>query len=820
MEVMMMYVIFFLNVCLGAETTGLSSLSLTKSLSVEKEGDYLISPKGTFSSGFYKVGTNAYSYAIWYTHSLNKTVIWMANRDKPVSSKRSSLSLQRTANLVLTDADGSIAWSSDTYSKTHVELMLLESGNLILATYNGRTVVWESFGHPTDTLVPNQPLIRNTTLVSARRPGIYLSGFYKLKFDDNNVMNLIYDGPLYSSVYWPRVDTTIFVNKRTPYNSSRIAVFNEMGSFRSSDNLKFNSTDYGLGFKRRLTLDYDGIPRLYTLDSSNGLWEISWLPGTSLDSCKVHGICGANGICGYTPVPTCFCPVIFNQTDSSDWSKGCTPRFNLSCGVSISNDELDFIKLLNTDYYGNDLNTYGIGMSFEKCKNACLNDCKCVGFGYSQDGKGECFPKRSLLNGYHMPDVTRTFHIKVPRNNTFNSQLLSGLNCSMKVLDLNVRNVLYYDDQGQKNPYIKYLIAFVGSFAVIETICIVIGWRLIFPRHIHEEFENMGYILLAMGFKRFSLAELKRATQNFKEEIGKGGFGTVYKGVIDNGRVVAVKRLEGVLQGEAEFWAEVSIIGKLNHKNLVKLWGFCVDDDQKLLVYEYMENGSLDKNLSSLDFDKRYNIALGTAKGLLYIHEECLEWILHCDVKPQNILLDERHEAKVADFGMSKLLKDNSEVNDTSFSRVRGTRGYLAPEWMKNQTINAKADVYSYGIVLLELISGKRAWFPVVMKQDDDQHEGSLSSVLKHKGHNHLKKDDDQYYLLVDWVREKMKEGKIMEVLDPSIGGEYDKEKVERLMRVALMCVLEDRDKRPAMSEVVELLTQYDECSQGQDDDV
>ncbi|KAK2999140.1 LOW QUALITY PROTEIN: hypothetical protein RJ639_024485 [Escallonia herrerae] len=310
-----------------------------------------------------------------------------------------------------------------------------------------------------------------------------------------------------------------------------------------------------------------------------------------------------------------------------------------------------------------------------------------------------------------------------------------------------------------------------------------LGWWYVFRKHSHEVLVKIGYMVLAAGFKSFSFAELKRATRNYKEQIGKGGFGTVYKGILGGDRVVAVKRLEGILQGETEFWAEVSIIGKLNHKNLATMRGFCAEAQA---FYDYMENGSLDTLLFSssyrtLGLDQRYNIGLGTAKGLAYIHEECLEWVLHCDVKPQNILLDHNLEPKVTDFGMSKFFGDS---NNMQFSRVRGTRGYVAPEGMMNLKINAKADVYSYGVVLLELVSGKSAsGFHL-----DEAQENKLNN-------------------LIHWARQRINQEGLKGIVDPRLNNEFDYEKLERLTRVALLCVAEDRDMRPAMSKVVELLT-------------
>ncbi|KAM1525281.1 hypothetical protein COP2_009973 [Malus domestica] len=353
-------------------------------------------------------------------------------------------------------------------------------------------------------------------------------------------------------------------------------------------------------------------------------------------------------------------------------------------------------------------------------------------------------------------------HIKVPKG-FLNPHALPtkfethDLNCSGAQVVFNSNDP---EAERNRNWYMKYLIGFVGSFAVIEALCVGLTWWYLFRKHAHEELSNIaGYMALAMDFKRFTYAELTRATGNFKQKIGKGGFGTVYKGLLDGGRVVAVKRLEGVLQGEAEFWAE---------------------------------NGSLEKILFldvEFGLEKRYNIALGTANGLSYLHE-CLEWVLHCDVKPQNILLADDLEPRVADFGMAKLFKDIHGIRDShgiGFSRVSGTRGYLAPEWMMNLKIDAKAVVYSYGVVLLELLSGRSA-------------SSFLSTGGQYNEYNHL----------VHWVTEMIGEEGLEKVIDPRLHHEFNM-KLKRLMKVAMSCVQEDRKARPAMSKVVELLLENDE---------
>nr|BAD67854.1 S-domain receptor-like protein kinase-like [Oryza sativa Japonica Group] len=582
-----------------------SSLARGSSISTQDDTTtILVSPNGHFSCGFYKVATNAFTFSIWFSRSSEKTVAWTANRDAPVNGKGSKLTFRKDGSLALVDYNGTVVWSTNTTATGASRAELDDSGNLVVMDPAGHRL-WKSFDSPTDTLLPLQPMTRDTKLVSASARGLPYSGLYTFFFDSNNILSIIYNGPKTSSIYWPNPYERSWENGRTTYNSSQYGILNQEGMFLASDKL--------LHIGREKVTEKDAYP-------------------------------------------------------SSQMFEGSNSKFK---------------------------------------------------FGY------------------------------------FLSSALTLL--------------------------------------VVEVILVTVGCWATYKWGRRPEIRDEGCTIISSQFRRFSYKELEKATGFFQEELGSGGSGAVYKGILDDNRKVAVKKLNDVIHGEQEFRSELSIIGRVYHMNLVRIWGFCAEKTHKLLVSEFVENGSLDRVLSNhqsvfpvLPWSQRYNIALGVAKGLAYLHHECLEWIVHCDVKPENILLDKDFEPKIADFGLVKLLNRGPSTN--ILSRVHGTRGYIAPEWALNLPITGKADVYSYGVVLLELVKGNRVSRWVV----DGEEEVELA----------VKRT-------VDILKEKLASGDqswLLDFVDCRLNGEFNYSQAALVLNTAVSCLDEDRRKRPSMNSVVEIL--------------
>ncbi|OAY60608.1 probable LRR receptor-like serine/threonine-protein kinase At1g07650 isoform X1 [Manihot esculenta] len=320
-------------------------------------------------------------------------------------------------------------------------------------------------------------------------------------------------------------------------------------------------------------------------------------------------------------------------------------------------------------------------------------------------------------------------------------------------------------------------------FLVLLFLCIM--WRKgCLGAKVSEDKELRG-LDLQTGI--FTLKQIKAATKNFDAEnkVGEGGFGSVYKGLLADGTIIAVKQLSSKSkQGNREFVNEIGMISALQHPNLVKLYGCCVEGNQLMLIYEYMENNCLSralfgKNSTSrlkLDWPTRKKICLGVARGLAYLHEESRIKIVHRDIKTSNVLLDKDLNAKISDFGLAKL---NEDENTHISTRIAGTIGYMAPEYAMRGYLTNKADVYSFGVVALEIVSGKS---------------------------NTNYRPKEEFVYLLDWAYVLQERGSLLELVDPELGSAYSSEEAMVMLNVALLCTNASPTLRPTMSQVVSML--------------
>ncbi|XP_040385289.1 putative receptor protein kinase ZmPK1 [Oryza brachyantha] len=774
------------------------------SIAVEDHADDVLrSPDGTFAAGFYNASPTVFTFSVWFARAADRAVVWTAARARPVHSSGARVTLDaRRCALVLTDYGGEVVWNSTAGigRTTASRARLRDSGYLVLEDTAGNAL-WQSFDYPTDTLLPTQRLTAATRLVSRDR--LLSAGYYRLGFSDYAMLSLFYDNSNFSSIYWPNPYFTYWQNNRKIYNFSREAAMDALGQFLSSDGTNFEAADLGAaGVRRRLTLDTDGNLRVYSLDEATGTWSVSWMAFGN--PCNIHGVCGANAVCLYSPAPVCVCAPGHERVDASDWSRGCRPTFRLECGRPTK-----LVALPHSDFWGYDLNDGEI-MPLHDCAKKCLENCACVVFQYKEHM--ECYLKSVLFNGKTFPGLPGTVYIKVPADfhvpefhvhqwqhdgdGLATQEHIAGCtpagdNDSDSKVQLNVSASLSARDAGK--AVWPYLYGFLSALLVVEAIVISLGCWLFSSKGLFRQSRvyavEEGYKLITSHFQRYTYAEIRKATGNFTDVIGRGGSGVVYKGVLgDDERVVAVKVLKNVSrQSEEEFQAELSVIGRIYHMNLVRMWGCCSRGKHRILVSEFIENGSLAQKLfhrvgsdddhDVLDWNQRFRIALGVAKGLAYLHNECSEWIVHCDMKPENILLDHDLEPKITDFGLSKLL--NRDGSDAALTRIRGTRGYMAPEWVSNLPVTEKVD---------ELVKGVRVSEWVIQG---------------------IKVCEMDIRMVVRVTCEKMESnerGCTDDLVDYRLKGDFNHVQVKMMLKTAVSCLEEDRSKRPNMNSVVQAL--------------
>lgn len=733
------------------------------------------SPSKEFCFGFQEIEPGSFLLATWFDAIPEKTITWSANRDH-LAPRGSKVELTREKGLVLSDPSGQQIWQAK-LGGNGGQLgygALLDTGNFVLTTQVG-SALWQSFDEPTDTILPTQLLNLGAQLIAQFSQKNYSSGRFMMQLGtDGNLGLYTTDYPLFDAV------NTAYFSSSTQGSGYQV-VFNQTGLvYLVANNGSILSQLFSdelpkQGFYQRVILEYDGVLRHYIYPKSSSSssistgWSIkSFIPEnicTRVIQQTGSGVCGFNSYCsiGNDDRPYCSCPPGYIPLDPEDELSGCNPNFSpQSCPETPSqqDEQFGFKELINVDWPLSDYEHFE-NVNKDWCREACFRDCFCAVSVFKEGG--DCWKKKlPLSNGKNDSSVDRTTFIKVGTNGDLSKPRDKSKNRVWPTL-LGISGFINL-------VLVGFL--FLGCFA--------------FAKYKKSK-QGVGGATVNEGYsvRGFTYKELIEATNDFKEEIGSGAFGVVYKGIMcgpsGSETSIAVKRLNSIVRdAEMEFKAEVNAMARTHHKNLVRLVGYCDEEGHRLLVYEYMSNGTLSDFLYVVPkpaWEKRLKIAQGIARGLFYLHEDCSAQIIHCDIKPQNILLDDDYRARISDFGLAKLLRlDQTHTNTVA----RGTRGYVAPEWFNTMPITAKVDVYSFGVLLLEIICCRRNVF---------------------KGN-----EEEEAILLTDKVFECYQEGKIENLVEDDAEALGDKQTLERMVEVAMWCIQYDPNLRPTMRMVAQML--------------
>ncbi|CBI26234.3 unnamed protein product, partial [Vitis vinifera] len=667
---------------LGSHAQTPENISLGSGLTTTTDSTWL-SPSGDFAFGFYPLDSGLFLLGIWFNKIPEETLVWSANRDNP-APEGSTINLTASGYLLLTYPNGSLDHIYEDAAASSASM--LDNGNFVLWSSVSR-VLWQSFEHPTDTLLPGQTI--------------------------------------------PAGDTRLFSNTNGTVDYSK-------GNFQ----LEVQSVDGNMGlFAFRF--------------SDSGYWWSNTTQQTNVSLVFNE---------------TTACLPGYSLIDPNIPSKGCRPDVPVEQCANTPSETEYRVEVIDDADIKNDIFaelTRLYGYDLDGCIKAVQDDCYCVAATYTTDNV--CRKKRiPFMNARKsIPSTT-------------------GIKAIIKV-PVKIEDPI----KGTNNsrPQVVVLVCLsVVSFLALLFATIIIYQNLVVPR--------FGLSKLApstqsadINLRTFTYQELHKATDGFRNRLGRGASGSVYSGTLrfeDKEMEIAVKKLERVIeQGDREFLAEVRAIGQTHHRNLVRLLGFCNEQSHRLLVYELMKNGPLSSFLFSKGekpcWDHRAEIVLAIARGLLYLHEECETRIIHCDIKPQNVLLDQHYNAKIADFGLAKLLRKDQTRTSTN---ARGTMGYMAPEWLKCAPVTAKVDVHSFGVMLLEIICCRRH---IELDRIEEETE-----------------DDD--LILTDWVLNCLRLGKLEVVVkhDPEVLGDF--KRFERMAMVGLWCVNPDPILRPTMKRVIQIL--------------
>nr|XP_023903925.1 G-type lectin S-receptor-like serine/threonine-protein kinase At4g27290 isoform X2 [Quercus suber] len=707
------------------------------------EANTLVSKDGSFELGFFSPGSSNNRYlGIWYKNIPVKTIVWVANRLYPINDSSGLLMINSSGGSVvlMSHNKSAVVWSTSSQRQANNPLLqLLDSGNLVLTVTdekdeNLRISLWESFDYPTDTFLPGMKFgwdLKkgiNRLFTAWKKPDDPSPGDFTHGLSEMGIHS-------YPEAYVWKGNKKFY--RAGPWNGLRFSGSPDLNpnpvydyNFVSNENeVYFMYTLRNKSLISRVVVNQTSHTRdRYTWIETEKVWRV--YSSRPRDYCDNYGLCGANGNCVLTASPVCQCLKAFKPKSPElwslmEWSQGCVRNTPLSCHTD------GFVKFVDLKLPDTTYSWVNKSMSLEECRVKCLKNCSCMAYtnsNISGGGSGCAIWFGDLMDIRQFPAGGQDLYIRMSASELLVKKESNGI-------------ISHQNNEGQKED-------------------------------------------LELPF--LDLSTIVGATDNFalNNKLGEGGFGPVYKGILEDGQEIAIKRLSRSSgQGLNEFKNEVRLIAKLQHRNLVKLVGCYIQGEEKMLVYEYMPNKSLDSFLFDqtksklLDWSMRINIICGIARGLQYLHQDSRLRIIHRDLKASNVLLDSEMNPKISDFGAAKTFGGDQSEGNTN--RVFGTYGYMAPEYAFDGQFSTKSDVFSFGILLLEIISGKK------------------SRGFFHPNHSHN---------LIGYAWILWNEGRPLELTDECLAQSSTLSEVLRCIHISLLCVQQHPDDRPSMSSVIVML--------------
>ncbi|WZZ76211.1 hypothetical protein YC2023_087581 [Brassica napus] len=722
-----------------------------------KDGDTIVSKDGSFELGFFSPGGSRNRYlGIWYKKVSLQTVVWVANRDSPLYDLSGALKVNGNGSLSLFSGMNSLIWSSFSLKKIDARdpiVQILDTGNLVVrSSGDDQDYIWQSLDYPGDTFLPGMKYGIdfltgfNRFLTSWKSPDDPSTGNYTNKLDPNGVPQF----------FLKRNSVDVF--RAGPWNGLR---------FTGMPNLKPNPI-----YRYEFVLTEDEAYYTYRLENpsvitrmqlnpSGALQRYTWVDShwnfylsAQMDSCDLYKLCGSYGSCNINDSPACRClkgfvPYSPKAYSDGDWSKGCVRRVKLSCGEG----EEDFLKISKLKLPDTRASWYDKSMDLNECKRVCLRNCSCSAyspFDIRDGGRGCIIWFGDLLDIREYDE--------------------NGQDLFVRLATSEIEKYNIYDVKGKKR---MMLIIVLSTSLFLISICIGLTVCNMRKRKKLTTIDTLQ-------------RDLDRVSSRRQEEEDPELPFLDLEGTLSTGEEIAVKRLSRTSrQGIEEFKNEIKLIAKLQHRNLVKILGYCVEEDERMLIYEYQRNKSLDSFIfdkerrKELDWRKRLEIIKGIARGLMYLHQDSRLRIIHRDLKASNVLLDSDMNPKVSDFGLARTLGgDETEANTT---RVVGTYGYMSPEYQIDGYFSLKSDVFSFGVLVLEIVSGRR---------------------------NHGFCNHEHRLNLLGHAWRQYREEKASELIDEAFKESCtDISEVLRAIHIGLLCVQQDPIDRPNMSMVVLMLS-------------